>query len=175
MKPCLIMFLFAAFCNNLSAQLSIGPDAYLSYARSNFHLSGEKYKWNDAYQLFEADNVLLNKYVKFRRAKRTAKYFGALTLIELAGSLTLIAIGNANSKNYDSVTGEFLIGYATLLILVPVTGTIALSTEAVSLSRRKKLESMFNSHHGLERKDLNSEVYLGIGLSQNGLGLVLQF
>jgi hypothetical protein len=167
-KYILLIIATIAFC----ATSTLAQENKLNYSWGHFNIDdGGKTHWKSADHLFEHDQELLNKYVSFRNAKKTANILGIACLTQAVTGLAILFIPN---KRCESLCEHHFIGLALFALTAPATGLIGIVVAGVASARKSKLVYLY------DRQDLSSVKGLNdqnneISLSLKGLGLSLTY
>lgn len=162
----IILCLFC--CTSMTAQVS-----KLNYSWGTFSTkNGEKANWKNANHLFEHDQDLLNKYVKFRSAKKTANALGIACLVQASVGAGLIFIPGSNYC--ESICEHQIIGIGLLILTAPATGLIGIVAAGVASGRKSKLIYTYD-RQGLSNTYKLQKEQSKLILRTNGLGIGLTY
>lgn len=116
-------------------------------------------------------------YVKSIKSLKNAKAFGWGSIGVLGAGALAIALDNTNGMYCDTfclTTGD-IIGILSIFLVTPITGTIALISEAQGRARQKKLIHWLNDSISLKEPVQTLELSFTSAHSGLGLGLQLKF
>lgn len=143
---------------------------------SKIELNGNIYDFYESEELFKEVPISYHIYIKAKRAKRASKGWGYSSLASLGMGILLIK--SPDLEGYCGglicLTSAQLLGVLTTFVVFPVTGTIAIISSANSNARLKKAAVFYNSNRDLGYTQ-KEDIKISFGLSQNGIGLVLNF
>ena len=143
----------------------------LKYSWGTFTIeNGNQAKWKNAHHLFEHDEDLLNRYVKFRGAKKTANGLGIACLIQAGVGAGLIIIPGSNYSDVISI--HQLIGIGLLAITPLAIGLVGIAFAAVASSSKSKLIYTYD-RQGLSSTYIPDKEQSKLVISTTGLGIGL--
>jgi len=175
-KP-FILFLSFLFCKDLIGQ--INPDKII-YADGKYMYQGRIYKRSQLKPIIkelEMDKALSYQFRRYKRAKAGKIFFGTLA----AGTISTIAYRWAfQDKLYsnckDSDDGCVLL-YFQIIGASAIVGVSFIPYGALSKATKKELHKIFEMYNEEvdQPKVGRTSPQLNIGITSNGLGMVLNF
>jgi hypothetical protein len=175
-KIYIILFLSTLFCTSSSAQ------EITKVSGKKYSLNNVTYHFDEMEPIFDVGGGLDRLYRNARKSDKIAKGFGYFTLGAMGVGVLAPII---NPRPPEDMYCDLLclskgaqIGLISLFIVVPVSGTIALTAKFRAKKKRNRLIKIYNRYVAGEKElgyDNNSEILLKAGATPSGVGVTLTF
>jgi len=121
---------------------------------------------------FNKNHETSQYFFKAKKQNKAAKILGVTSLVLIGGGL-ILAAATISNHNYDLA----IVGAFSAVFLGPALGTAGIITKISSIGNKKKAEVAHGVRYVNQSLDgvIHDVASLNLGISQNGLGLVLQF
>ena len=154
-----------------------GPTIHFSQQRGKYFIKGqdsELLSFKELGPFFIKDPYYKDLFLKSEKHRLNANVYGVLTVFSFTGGMVLANAGlNRSQTNWRSAT----LGIMMIILGTPSIGVTAVIDRVNYLKYKKELELEYGIHDfSLIPYYRNKNIMqLNLGLTQNGLGLVLQF
>lgn len=157
---------------------SIGLNAQQihSFTSSQYQYNNQIYNYLEMDSVFIINNDAFNVYKKALRHKKKAKEQGYFTIgTFLVGAVA--PVFDSDKMEYCDLwcpkPGE-VIRIINWILIAPLSGTIALINESQFVKKRKESIDIFNNGQTISY-DQSPQIILDVGMTQNGVGLIITF
>lgn len=140
---------------------------------SQFLYDGNTYKMNELSFIFQNDPALMSQYNQAIKFNKRGKVFGYTTLGVFGVGALSLAIDPSDAAQCDNCWSEGILIAAVSVLVIPVTGSIALLSHFKGKGKMNKLVTSFNEK---QYDALGRVIELPqLNMSTSGLGIVISF
>ncbi len=133
------------------------------------------YEYDESEHFFDEVTEGMIAYRKSLKKYKAGKGFGYTSLGALGLGTALIFLDqHQGSCEFICLTTGQVIGIFSIFVVFPVTGTIGILSTVSGKKHMKEAARFYNKHHGFERPQENL-IELSFGLTQSGIGFVVNF
>ncbi len=133
------------------------------------------YDYNESQHFFNEIPASLEAYQKSIKKYKTGKDFGYTSLGALGVGTALLFIDqHQGSCEFICLTTGQVIGIFSIFVVFPLTGTIGILTTLAGKGDMRNAAQIYNDYHGFNQPK-KDEISLSFGMTQGGLGFVINF